>query len=253
MNGKWAGAKTALITGGARRIGRHIALALGDAGVNIVIHYRHSAAEAESLCGELLKKGVKAWIVRADFDSSDETPDLIRAAADSAGKIDFLINNASSFLPSTVEDLDFSTLTRDLQVNAWSPFMLCRLFARRFGSGKIINLIDTRVAGYDPAHFGYFLSKKLLLTMTELLALELAPRITVNAVAPGLILPPQGKDETYLEKLATGVPLARHGDTGDIAEAVLFLLRSDFVTGQVIFVDGGSHLKERSNGPYHHQ
>jgi hypothetical protein len=245
--------KTALVTGAGRRIGRHIALALADEGVNIVIHYRNSVKEAESLRAELSARGVNAWLVRADFEDLEDTGKSFRVAADTAGTIDFLVNNASSFIPSTIDDIEFAGLMRDFQVNAWSPFALSRLFARRFGSGKIINLIDTRAVGYDQAHVGYALSKKALLALTELLAIELAPGITVNAVAPGLILPPDGKDQKYLEELASSVPLRRHGNVADITDAVLFLLESDFLTGQVIFVDGGRHLMERNYGSHHYQ
>lgn len=244
--------KTAIITGSGRRIGRGIALALANSGVNVVIHYRNSEAEAKDLQRELVTLGVGAWLVRADFNVPGQTEAMLREASNLAGKIDILINNASSFIPSTTDDLKFSDLMRDFQVNAWAPFALSRLFAGRFETGRIVNLIDTRVVGYDRAHIGYILSKKLLLTLTELLAVELAPKITVNAVAPGLILPPPGKDRQFLEEKAATLPLEQHGSISDVTDAVLYLLASGFVTGQVIFVDGGRHLKE-SYGPNHHQ
>ncbi len=245
--------KTAFVTGAAQRVGREIALALANAGVNVVIHYRNSVKEAETLRNELSSLGVHTWFARADFESSEDVQEMFRIAADTAGPIDFLINNASLFLPSTMEDIDFAGLMRDIQVNAWSPFMLSRLFARRFSRGKIVNLIDTRAVGYDRSHLGYILSKKTLLVLTELMAIEFAPGITVNAVAPGLILPPRGKDLEYLETLAASVPLKRHGDVKDVTDAVLYLLESDFVTGQVIFVDGGRHLTEQNHGPHYNQ
>ncbi len=236
--------KSALVTGAARRIGKGIALALADAGVNILIHYRDSAEEAEKLRTELEARGVKAWLVRADFDRSEGAQDLFESAVGSAGSLDFLINSASSFIPSTLQDIDFEHLMRDMQVNMWSPFVLSRQFARLFGRGKIINMLDTRIAGYDPSHAGYILSKRALFALTEMMAIEFAPRITVNAVAPGLILPPPGKDQQYLDELASTVPLKRHGELSDVTDAVLFFLKNDFVTGQVLFIDGGRHLAE---------
>ena len=246
--------KTALVTGAAQRVGRHIALTLAESGVNIVIHYRHSAREAENLRIQLTQRGVKAYLVPGDFERSEDSGEIIRKAVKDAGSLDFLVNNASSFLPETIQDINLAELMRDIQVNAWSPFELCREFSRHVNSGKIVNLLDTRVIGYDRAHLGYILSKKMLLSLTEIMAIEFAPRMTVNAVAPGLILPPAGKDEAYLQELARTVPLERHGSPSDISDAVLFLLSSDFITGQVIYVDGGRHLKELGiRGPHNNQ
>jgi NAD(P)-dependent dehydrogenase (short-subunit alcohol dehydrogenase family) len=129
--------------------------------------------------------------------------------------------------------------------------VLSREFARLAGHGKIINLLDTRIVGDDRSHVAYILSKQVFALLMNRMAVEFAPRITVNGVAPGLILPPAGKDESYLEDLARTIPLKRHGDPADIADAVLYLLNSDFVAGQVIFVDGGRHLMEQKRGPDH--
>ncbi len=139
---------------------------------------------------------------------------------------------------------------KNIQVNAWVPFVLNREFARRAREGKIINLLDSRIDGFDWTHVSYILSKHVLSVLTRMTALEFAPRITVNGVAPGLILPPPGKDHGYLDQLTDTVPLQRHGDPRDIAEAVLYLLKNDFVTGEVIHVDGGRHLKEYAHGSH---
>lgn len=122
------------------------------------------------------------------------------------------------------------------------PLTLSRDFARGCARGSIINLHDTHLAGFDFRHAGYILSKHVLAELTRMTALAFAPAVTVNAVAPGLILPPPGADEGYLESHSHALPLQRHGGPRDIAEAIVFLLRSDFITGQVIYVDGGRHL-----------
>ena len=244
--------ETALITGAAKRIGRETALTLADQGVNVVIHFNRSDSEARRLAGELQLKGVKAWTLQADFRRPHEYQTLIERAQQAAGGLDILINNASIFPLEKLKDLTWSELSANMEVNAWVPFVLSRDFAKRIGRGKIVNLHDSRLKGYDWTHVGYILSKHVLGAMTRMMALEFAPDVTVNAVAPGLILPPPGKDESFLQNLVHTVPLQRHGEAQDIADAVAFLVQSDFITGNVIYVDGGRHLHEYSNGSHPH-
>lgn len=243
--------KTALVTGAAKRIGREIALALARAGVNVAIHFRQSAKQAEELRTELVSHGVTAWLVDADLNDIEATRRLIPKVVNAAGSLEILVNSASLFLPSTLQDLDFAGLMKHMQVNAWAPFVLSREFARHADCGKIINLLDSRIVGDDPSHVAYILSKQVFAQLTKMMAVEFAPRITVNGVAPGLILPPAGKDESYMNDLARTIPLKRHGAPADIVDAVLYLLKSDFITGQVIFVDGGRHLMEQNRGSDH--
>ncbi|MDO8588520.1 MAG: SDR family oxidoreductase [Armatimonadota bacterium] len=240
--------QTALVTGAAKRIGRAICLALAGEGVNIVVHYRRSESEAAELLDELTSEGVSAWAVRADFEKPDEYETLIQRAIDAAGSLDILVNNASIFPPDTLDNVTFDSLKTNIEVNAWVPFVLSRDFAKLAGKGKIINLIDSRVTDADWNHVGYILSKHVLAALTDMTAIAYAPDIAVNAIAPGLILPPPGKDQSYIERLADTVPLKRHGDPRDIAEAAVFLAKSKFLTGEVIYVDGGRHLKEYRNG-----
>lgn len=240
----WLSGKTALVTGAARRIGRAVSLALGAAGANVVVHYSRSAPEAEALVGELARLGVRATALRADLAEPDEAEALVAHAEERAGRLDVLVNNASVFAPETLELAAFDHLVRSIKVNAWAPFVLTRAFARRSGQGRVVNLLDTRVVGLDLAHVGYILAKHLLAVLTRMAAVAFAPGLTVNAVAPGLILPPPGEGEAYLARLARELPLKRHGAAEDVARAVVFLLESDFVTGQVLFVDGGRHLLE---------
>jgi len=232
------------VTGAARRIGRAVSLALAASGSNVVVHYSRSAPDAEALVAELSRLGVRASAVPADLGEPDEAEALIARAEERAGRLDVLVNNASVFAPETLDQAALDHLERSVKVNAWAPFVLTRAFARRFGQGRVVNLLDTRVAGLDLAHVGYILGKQLLAVLTRMTAVAYAPGLTVNAVAPGLILPPPGQDEAYLARLARDLPLKRHGSAEDVARAVLFLLESDFVTGQVVFVDGGRHLAE---------
>ncbi len=241
---------TALITGAAKRIGREIAISLAEEGANIVVHYRASASEAEDLCSQLAGYGVLSWPVKADFEKPEDYESLIERSLHSAGSLEILINSASTFFPGTLKTLEFGDLIRSMQVNAWAPFVLSRDFALTVGKGKIINLLDTRVTGYDWSHVGYILSKRALSTLTRMAAIEFAPHISVNAIAPGLILPPPGKNEDYLNRLANSVPLKKHGKPSDILDAIMYLVKSDYVTGQVIYIDGGQHLTEVGNGSH---
>lgn len=234
------------MTGAARRIGRAVSLALAACGSNVVVHYSRSARDAEALVSELSRLGVRASALRADLGDPEEAEALVARAGEHTGRLDALVNNASVFEPETLESAALDHLERSVKVNAWAPFVLTRAFARRFGQGRVVNLLDTRVAGLDLAHVGYILGKHLLAVITRMAAAAYAPGLTVNAVAPGLILPPPGEDEAYLARLARGLPLRRYGSADDVARAVLFLLESDFVTGQVVFVDGGRHLLEAS-------
>jgi NAD(P)-dependent dehydrogenase (short-subunit alcohol dehydrogenase family) len=236
--------QTALITGAAKRIGRETALALADLGINIVLHFNRSDDESADLAAQLRQKGVQSWTIQADFRRPDEYQSLIDRTLLAAGRLDILVNNASMFPQETLSDLTWQSLSANMEVNAWVPFVLCREFAHRVGRGKIVNLLDSRLVSYDWTHVGYILSKHVLAALTRMMALEYAPDITINAVAPGLVLPPPGKDESYINERAHTVPLRRHGGPQDIAAAVAFLVRSEFLTGEVIFVDGGRHLYE---------
>ena len=231
--------KTALITGASKRIGRAIALAFADSGHNIIIHYRSSKKEAEKLQSEIIKKNVAAWTLAADLGKSEENESLIRRAFALGRGLCVLINNASIFPQSFALSLTLEEFNAAMLVNAWSPFCLSRAFAAKVKRGAIVNILDARVPALDPKHVAYNLSKHMLAAMTQLCAREFAPHITVNGVSPGLILPPPGETTAYLEKLKNMVPLCAYGKPGDIAQTVLFLAQSPFITGEIIYVDGG--------------
>jgi len=235
--------RTALITGAARRIGRATALSLAESGMNIVVHYNTSAEAAEELQEQIRAVGVEAWLVQADLVERSEVETLPARVTQIAGTMDVLVNNASVFPRNRITDFTADELDLSLQINALSPLLLARAFAEQTRAGAIINLLDSRIAGSDPEHATYMLSKRVLLAMTQMLALELAPGIRVSAVAPGLILPPPGRDHSYLERQKHTNPLVAVGSLASVTEAVRFLITNDFITGQVIYVDGGRHLK----------
>ncbi|MCJ7492325.1 MAG: SDR family oxidoreductase [Dehalococcoidia bacterium] len=241
--------KSALVTGAAKRIGAAISLALASEGAKVILHYHGSGDQAERLRDEITALGVQSWLIQADFEKPQEYETLIERSIATAGGLDMLVNNASFFPVDSLATVTFESLVRNMEINAWVPFVLSRDFARLAGHGKIVNLVDSRTHDFDWTHVGYILSKHVLDVLTRVTALRYAPTITVNGVAPGLILPPPGEDESYIDRLTQTVPLKRHGSPEDIAEAVVYLLKSDFVTGETISVDGGRHLKEYESGP----
>jgi NAD(P)-dependent dehydrogenase (short-subunit alcohol dehydrogenase family) len=241
--------RTALITGSAKRIGRAIALALAREGVNVVVHYRSSAAQSKELVLDLTQMGVRAWSLQADLQKVAELNGVIDRAIDLAGGLHILVNNASAFSRSTFESVTRDDLVASIETGAWAPFELARRFGRQVDGGHVVNLLDARIAvQFDWQHFAYSAAKDLFGLLTKVMAIQLAPRVAVNAVAPGLILAPEGKGQDYLEALKSELPLRRIGDPACIAEAVLFLIKSEFITGQTIFVDGGRHLLGGSRG-----
>ncbi len=240
--------KTALVTGGAKRIGRAISLALASVGIDVVIHYRNSEKEAAETASQLRESGVNAWTVSADLNDTSAAKELVGESVRIAGKLDFLINNASIFPPSTPGSMSVKEIHEILDVNALSPFELIRAFASTVETGAVVNILDSRIDRIDRKHAAYQLSKNTLRDLTELCAVEYAPGIRINAVAPGIILPPPGKDSSHLKKLSDQTLLGRHGTAEDIADAVLYLLGAEFVTGQIITVDGGENLKRIAEG-----
>ena len=239
-----------LITGAAKRIGRAVALNAAHENANrIVLHYRSSRQQVQELADEITAMGVQTFPISADFENKDQTQNLLYEAWKSAGPIDVLINNASFFSASRLTDFSIDGLWHDLMVNAFAPFLLSKAFFdlhKNKVSDKlpvIINFLDSRITDYDREHVTYHLAKRMLFSLTRMMAIEFAPLVRVNAIAPGLILPPPGKNQAYLEQLKNTNPLNAIGSLEQITDAVQFLVRSDFITGQVIFIDGGRNIK----------
>ncbi|HEY6871295.1 MAG TPA: SDR family oxidoreductase [Geobacteraceae bacterium] len=234
--------KVALVTGGAVRLGRALALALAGHGVRLALHYGESLEGAEETAATIRATGSEAEPFRADLRDAGEAAGLMARAAERFGRVDILVNSAAIF---GREEVTEALWDEQFSVNLRAPFFLARAFARRLGkegSGAIVNIADWRAVRPGPDHIPYTLTKAGIVAMTASLALALAPRIRVNAIAPGAILPPPGEDESYLARLAERIPLRRHGGPADVAGALLYLLEAEFVTGQVLFVDGGEHL-----------
>ena len=240
--------QTALVTGAAKRIGRLISLVLAERGANVAVHYGRSADEAAVLVDELRASGVKAAAVQADLADPAQVAGLVGKAAETLGPLDILVNNAAVYDPSRFKDRSEAHLALNVQINATAPVELSKLFAAQEKGSRslfsIVNMLDA-TAGDRDRNSAYHQSKRMLLEATQRMAVELAPGVRVNAVAPGLILPPDSRDPDAFEKLAHTNPLNTVGSAQDVVDAVIFLLTSDFITGQVLYVDGGRHLKKR--------
>lgn len=239
--------KTAVITGGAIRIGRAITLALAESECNVFIHYNRSAAPALETQQAAQALGVRAEIFSADLQEATAVQAIMRAATATFGQVDILINNAAIFPEEdSFTGTDLALWDELFAINLRAPFLLAQAFAAQLPPdrpGCIVNVLDARVQRPYPDHFVYRLSKGGLWQMTEMLAHELAPRITVNGVALGAILPPPGKGPEYLDNLAQErIPLQRPGSPEVVAQNVLHLLRQDFLTGVILPLDGGEFL-----------
>jgi NAD(P)-dependent dehydrogenase (short-subunit alcohol dehydrogenase family) len=234
--------KTVLVTGGAVRIGRAICLAFARTGARVVIHHHASGAAAKELAAEIRASGGTAFTVGGNLAQTDAVEGILRDAVSAAGPVDILVNNAAVFHKDTPESLDAAKLNAEFAVNLFAPLLLMRAFAAQGRPGRIVNLLDRRIAGVDPSCVPYELTKKALAEATRSAALHWAPRITVNAVAPGAVFPPPGEGPDYIRDRAGFIPSGRPVGPEEIADAVVWLARSDATTGQILFVDGGQHL-----------
>jgi NAD(P)-dependent dehydrogenase (short-subunit alcohol dehydrogenase family) len=243
--------RTALITGGAHRVGKAITLALAQAGANVVVNYHRSAGAAEETAAEARAHGVSALAVRADVSDYEQVGVLAGAARERFGGVDILINSASLWrrTPFPMDDLaDWHRVTGILIngslycANAVAPMMLER------GEGAIVNIVDLSAWQPWPDRTAHSVGKAALMALTRQLALELAPAVQVNAVAPGPVMPVPGDSEEQIARTARGTLKGRWGTPGDVAEAVVFLVRADYITGEVIVVDGGERFGPHEEG-----
>jgi NAD(P)-dependent dehydrogenase (short-subunit alcohol dehydrogenase family) len=235
----------ALVTAGGQRIGAEIARALAAAGFAVVIHHRGGGPQAEALAHDIQVGGGRAATIHADLENRSERSTLVDRAASHFGRLTALVNNASSFAPDSVTDLDEDLWDRHFAIHAEAPAFLARDFARQLPEGtqgNIVNIIDERVIHLAPAYFSYTLSKAALWAMTQTMAQSLAPRIRVNAIGPGPTLQEAGQTEAAFKQAQRRLPLGYGASATDIANAVLFLIRSSAITGQLLALDGGQHL-----------
>ena len=233
---------TAIITGGSKRIGRSIALTLADMGYDIALHYNNSKKDALTAQGMIRKNGVKCEIFKSDLSDPSQASGLIKNVQKKMMGLNLLVNNASIFKEKRFLDVKEKDFDNEFNINLKSPFFLSLQFAKSVKGGMIINLLDARVSKVHTAHFVYNLTKKSLMHLTLMLAKELGPEIRVNAICPGPILPSSGENVNQLKKIAAKTPLKKIGDTSYINSGVKYLVENKFITGEMLFIDGGQHL-----------
>ncbi len=236
--------QTALITGAPKRIGRAITEHLAAQGWNVIIHYNRSENTALKLVEELRISFPEQYfdLIQADLINLEEVLKLVENVVNKHGIFQLLINNASVFNSGYFKETTPKLFETQINVNLRAPFFLMKDFANYCKKGNIINLADTRISSNKSDFTAYSLSKKGLWELTKMAALEFAPEIRVNAIAPGVTLPPEDKDENYLKKLAENVPMKRPGGTEPIFKSVDFILENEYLTGQLLFADGGENL-----------
>lgn len=241
--------KVALVTGGARRVGRAIVLELARAGCDVLVHFDRSREEAETAAGEVHAMGRRALCVSGALEERASWKAIVEQAAGEFGRLDVLVNNASAFeaeAPDKLEAFDPDRWERMLRVNLLAPMGLCHHAAPHLaanGAGRIVNLLDIAADRPWSTHLAYVSSKAALAAMTRALAKALAPGVSVNGVAPGIAVFPETYEEALRRTLVDRVPLKRAGTPEDIARTVRFLVESgDYITGQIVNVDGGRSL-----------
>jgi len=236
---------TALVTGAGRRIGRAIALDLARGGWHVGVHYAASRVEADEVVGLIRASGGAAAAIGADLADAQEAQALVARCADVLGPPELLVNSAALFLDDRIETLDPAQWDRQQAVNLRAPVLLAKSFAAHLPAGRqglIVNIIDQRVWRLTPEFFSYTIAKAGLYAATRMLAQALAPRIRVNAIGPGPVLPPAGQSEAEFERRTERLPLRRAAALSEITAALGFLIDAKSVTGQILALDGGDHL-----------
>jgi len=240
--------RTALVTGGAQRVGRAISLKLAQAGANVIVNYNHSSSEANETVAEAEKFGIKAEAIRADISDAAQVKDMVEKARERFTAIDILINNSSLFRKTSLPTDDFTAWHQVTSVLIDGPFYCANAVAPMMidkGEGVIVNIVDLSAWEAWPNFTAHTVGKSALLAMTRQLAFDLAPSIRVNAIAPGPVLPPPSYDAARIERTAKKTLLGRWGSPEDVTRTVIFLIESDYITGEVIVVDGGERYGYR--------
>jgi NAD(P)-dependent dehydrogenase (short-subunit alcohol dehydrogenase family) len=229
----------ALVTGAAVRLGKAIALTLAEQGYDIALHYNTGEEEAMKTATEIRSLGVNCSTFQYSFMDIKNIPNFIDHIINTYPYVDVLVNNASVYDSGTIMQTTDSMFDRQWTINFKAPFFLSKEFARHVKHGNIINMLDNKIFFNQFQYSAYLISKKALYEFTKMASIEFAPKIRVNAIAPGMILPPTERTIEYLEWRKQGIPLQKCGDVRDICAAIITLLTNTFINGHIMVVDGG--------------
>lgn len=233
---------TALVTGGPRRIGRELVRACSAAGYDVAIHCRREDDDARSALAEVCETGRSGGLFTCDLSEEREVAGLVSRVIASLGPVTLLVNSASLFRNDAFAEMERASWDEHLNINLRAPLLLSREMAAQGQAGHIVHILDQRVLAPGPDYFSYTLSKAALWSATRMMAIELAPRIRVNAIGPGPVLANPDQSPADFEAEAASTPLGRAVDPVDIGRALTYLIGASSVTGQMIAVDGGQHL-----------
>ncbi len=244
---------TALVTGGAVRLGKVFSKTLANAGYNLAIHYNSSSKQAATTADEIRETGVNCETFQFDFSEKSDVGDLITDVRNKFPDLNVLINSASVYDQATMMETSELILEKQFKVNFLTPYFLTQAFAQQCKSGNVINIIDNKIMFNQYQYSAYVLSKKSLAECTRLAAVELAPDVRVNGIAPGVVLPASARSQDYIDWRVEGIPLKQQGQTNNVAQALEYLLTNNFVCGQILFVDGGESLMNTGQNFANHE
>lgn len=236
--------QTVLITGAAKRIGKMISLHLAEKGFNIAIHYNQSKKAAIELQNSLQEQFEKQTfkIFQTDLSNTQDCDDLIDKVLSHFENLDFLINSASVFEPGIIRETSIELFQNQMNVNLLAPFILSRNYAMNCKQGIIVNFLDTRITTNSNSHAAYSISKVAFSHLTKMSALEFAPKIRVNGIAPGATLPPENQTDEYLINLAKNTPMKKPGGIVAVLQSLDYIIENKNLTGQILYCDGGEQL-----------
>ena len=234
--------KAALVTGSAIRLGKAIALALAEEGYDIALHYNSSAEAALKTKEEIEALGVRCEAFQLNLRKAEDMPNFIKNILTTFPKLSILINSASAYTQATITNTTTDIFDHQFDVNIKAPFFLTKAFAAAIEKGNVINIIDNKMAFNQNNYAAYLLAKKTLVEFTKMAAIEYAPNIRVNGLAPGVVLPAGTRSQEYIDWRIQGIPLKMQGSTRHITGGIISLLQNTFITGQILTVDGGESL-----------